>query len=411
MVHGRTRQARGGSRRVALAAFHFPPAGWGGVQRPAKWVKYLPRHGWDALVLTVTPEAYEVRDESLGSDLGPEVPVLRCRLPRPPLVGDPGLRWLPSLASRAGRLFREGRADVLLLTGSPFFSFLAGPLLESASGLPYVLDFRDPWTVSPWWPDPPGLKASLKAAAGRLVEAAAVRRAARCLFAQPGVAARYAEAYPDLAGGRAVTLPNGYDEDDFPAAGLDPGPPPARRRYRILYTGTWDADRPPDLILRALALLRDRGLGERIEARFVGLSRVDGPGLAAELGLEGMVRFEGYLPHDRCTRMLREADLLWLDNGLERDYVSGKIFEYMASGRPVVAAAHPEGIAARWLREAGTATIVGRDPSEAADAIQEMVGALDRGRRPLPREEAVRRFSRDRQTGLLARVLEEACGR
>jgi glycosyltransferase involved in cell wall biosynthesis len=374
-----------------------------------KWARYLPEHGWEATVLSVPPGLYEVEDPSLLEDLHPSTRVLRTGPAALPGIGDPGLRWLPSLVREAGRLMQAGEVEVLLLTGSPFFSFLAGPLLRSAWGCPYVLDFRDPWTVSPWWREPGGLKSGLKRSAAGLVEAVAVHGAARCTFAHPRVAANYEAAYPSLEGGRAVVIPNGFDEEEFPLAGGDPGPAPERDRYRILHAGTLDADRTPALLLDALARLRDTPEGRRLEACFVGLAREDVSGLAGKRGLEGSVRFEPYVPHHDCIRLIREADILWLDNLPARDAVAGKVFEYIASGRPVLAAAHPESSAARWLEEAGTATLVGHDAAEVARGLASIVRELDAGRRPVPEREAVLRFGRRRQAATVARVLEEAC--
>jgi glycosyltransferase involved in cell wall biosynthesis len=396
-------------RRFALAAYYFPPAGWGGVQRPAKWARYLPDHGWEATILTVAPEVYEVGDPSLLGDLPRSARVLRTPPARLPWVGDPGLRWLPSLVREAGRLMQAGEVEAFLLTGSPFFPFLAGPVLKSAWGCPYVLDFRDPWTVSPWWKEPAGLKSGLKRSAARLVEAAAVHGAARCIFAHPRVAANYEAAYPGLAGGGAVVVPNGFDEAEFPLAGADPGPPPPREKYRILHTGTLDAVRTPALLLDALSRLKDTAAGRRLEASFVGLARQDVSTLAAGHGVGEMVSFEPYVPHDACVHLIQEADILWLDNLEARDAVAGKVFEYMASGRPILAAAHPGSSAARWLEESGTATVVGHDAAEVARGLAAIVHDLDAGRRPVPEREAVLRFGRRRQAARVAQVLEEAC--
>jgi hypothetical protein len=125
-----------------------------------------------------------------------------------------------------------------------------------------------------------------------------------------------------------------------------------------------------------------------------------------------VVRLEPYLPHEKCLERMRSADILWLDNGPSPCYVSGKMFEYMASGCAILAAVHPEGKAARWLREAGTATIVPHDPSVVADRLAERVRDTLEGRRPRCVPEAVRRFGRrklaERFAGMLARAAVES---
>ena len=408
----RQREPREGRRRILLAAFHFPPGGWGGVQRASKLVKYLPDHGWEAVVLAGDPADLPVLDADLLADVPPSTVVLRRRLPRVPGIGDPGLRWIPWLLRDGTRGVRRFGAEAVLLTGSPFLSFLAGPLLRHRTGVPYVLDFRDPWCVEPWDPRGAGWKAAAKEGLSRFIEAAAVRRAAACTFASPGVRCRYLAVYPELREEWAEAIPNGYDEEDFPDAGKLPPPPPGRPRLLLVHTGSWAGFRTPELLLQGLARFRSRhpDLAPLVEARLVGLAHGEWQAMAEGMGLGGAVRFDPYQPHGRCLEILREADLLWLDNGPSPCYVSGKMFEYMASGRPIVAAAHPDGEAGRWLRECGTATLVPRDPEGIAEALAEVARRILQGWRPAPVAEAVRRFGRRRLAGRFAALLERAAG-
>lgn len=409
---GFARGPREGMRRVLIAAFEFPPGGGWAVQRPAKLVKYLPAHGWEAAVVSGHPEDLRTRDEALLRDVPPSTHVIRVKLPPRRIVGDPGLRWLPGMTRRAAELARRWGAEVLLLTGWPFLSFLAGPLLRLKLGLPYVLDFRDPWCVGRWVPRPPGAKALAMEALSRVVEATAIRGAAACTFASPGVRDDYVEAYPSLRPERAEAIPNGFDEEEFPGAGSIPPPPPPRERIRMVHAGTWAVFRTPEVLLQGIARFREErpDLAGRFEAYFPGDANSDWSALASSLGLDGVVRFASYIPHDECLEVVRDADMLWLDNGPWPSYVAGKIFEYLAAGRPILAAASPDGAAGRWLRESGTATLVGRDPSAVAAALASCVEGLVSGRRPVPDPESVMRFGRRRLAGRFAAVLERAAG-
>jgi hypothetical protein len=178
----------------------------------------------------------------------------------------------------------------------------------------------------------------------------------------------------------------------------------------LVHAGSWAGFRTPVLLLDALALFRERepALAEKTDVCFAGLSERDWSGPLASRGLEGMVRLEPYLPHGSCLDLLRSADILWLDNGPSPCYVSGKMFEYMASGCAILAIAHPEGEAAGWLREAGTATIVPPDPPVVAERLAGQVRDTLEGRRPRCLPEAVRRFSRRKLAARFAEVLARA---
>jgi glycosyltransferase involved in cell wall biosynthesis len=375
-----------------------------------KLVKYLPAHGWEAAVVCGHPDDLRTRDEGLLRDVPPSTPVSRVKLPPRRLVGDPGFRWLPGLTRRAGELASRWGAEVLLLTGWPFLSFLAGPYLKLKLGLPYVLDFRDPWCIGRWDPRPPGWKSVAMGSLSRVVEAMSVRGAAACTFASPGVRENYLDAYPALRRERTAAIPNGYDEAEFPDAGERPAPPPERDKLRLVHAGTWAVFRTPEVLLQGIARFREQrpDLAQRFEAFFPGDSNDDWTSLASSLGLDGVVRFAPYMPHDDCLEVVRNADMLWLDNGPWPSYVAGKIFEYLATGRPILAAASPDGEASRWLREAGTATLVTREPEGIAAAIADQVEGLLAGRRPAPVREAVRRFGRRRLAGAFADVLAAA---
>ncbi len=172
------------ARRVLLIAYNFPPVGGAGVQRPAKWAKYLRRFGWDVTVLTTENPSVPVRDDSLLADLPEDVRIVRARTWEPDyrvkqsLVGadterpgllrrlksaakglarrcvklalqpDPQVLWNPN-ARRAGvAVLREQPHDAILVTAPAYSSFLVGAALKRQFGLPLILDYRDEWDLS-----------------------------------------------------------------------------------------------------------------------------------------------------------------------------------------------------------------------------------------------------------------------
>ena len=191
------------------------------------------------------------------------------------------------------------------------------------------------------------------------------------------------------AGTPSAVISNGCDFDEF--AGLEHTP---SDRLRILHAGFFFGVRSPRPFLEALArLLADRPeLREVIEARFVGGFRTADRQWAESLGLGTALRIDGFLPHDQALAAMKGAYALLLliprAGGLGLSVLSGKLFEYLAAERPVLALVPPEGIAADLLRSTGFARIADPDDVGAIRAqLEDLVEAWragDLGDRPLP---------------------------
>src|SRR3954453_7163315 len=155
--------------RVLMLAYYFPPLGGGGVQRTLKHAKCLPGAGFDVIVVTGSGRGFPLRDPELARELSRGTVVLRARtlplqvarwktegvlrrlgLPTWPasLIGWPDemVGWLPGAVHQALRAVRRYRPDVLYTTSSPVTAHVAGLIVQRLTGLPWVADFRDPWT-------------------------------------------------------------------------------------------------------------------------------------------------------------------------------------------------------------------------------------------------------------------------
>ncbi len=374
--------------RALVVAYYFPPIGGAGAQRPAKLVRYLPSHGIEPIVVT-GPGRSEGRwtpaDETLNVDVAPTTVVHRVPVPEP--AGATGWRgraerWL-EIPPRWSRWWIDGvvelgremtDVDIIYAWMSPYESAVAATRLSAKLGRPWVADLGDPWALDEMTVFPSALHRQLELRRMRRL----LGSAAAIVMSTPEAVRRVREAFPELAGKPILAIPNGFDAADFE----EPVVPRSDDAFRIVHTGylhtelgrrqrqtaplrrlLGGATRGVDILTRSHVYLLeaiDRLIAQkpelhgRIEVHLAGvLSNADRE-IAAR---SDVVRLHGYLPHAQSLQLIRSADLLFLPMqnlpaGMRSSTVPGKTYEYLASGRPILAAV-PEGDTRDILTAAG----------------------------------------------------------
>jgi len=361
--------------KVLLVTMYFPPAGGGGVQRPLKTATHLPALGIETHVLAPDDPKWLHRDEELrpptqafvhrarylgprarlpaeelhGLD-GPERMLAQAKLAyRRVLLPDASVTWLPTAVPAAVRLAKREGIDMVMTTSPPVSMNLIGAAVKQLTGIPWVADLRDAvlWNADRRF-DRTAVQAKEKALE-RVVRLVA-RKADAVVAVSDTIADEVRRFEP---AGEVRVIPNGCDFDDF--AGLDYRP---ADRFRITHAGSFFGKRNPRPFLSALA---SSGLEDAI-ARFAGGLRASDEEWAGGLGLGDRLELLPYLPHHRALALERdsEANLLLLPEAAGRGAVvpSGKIFEYLAAERPILAAVPPDGAAAKLVRETGAGVVV-----------------------------------------------------
>lgn len=339
---------------MLVVSYHFPPAPGVASSRVGKLVKYLARAGWECTVVAAPSAEHDL---DLAEDVS-AVRQVRVAGGRRPFLQR--LDWAVR-ALRPAR--REAKlADVALVSGGPFAIFAVAPFL----GVPYVLDLRDPWSWEPRFDrfrETIGRRAGL--AIERWTETLALRRAAAVITVTPEIAVAYERMHPSLRG-KIHVIRHGFDPDDFgrPSAAAD-GPV-------LLHAGTLlPGERSPARLLEAAREVRARGTALRVE--LVGGFPPEFEPLVAEGRREGWIEVTGRLPRRAATAAMQRAAVLWLEPGDLDFLITGKVYEYLASGTPVVAVAPRDGAVARLLAATGGAVVVGADANAAADAIEDVL--------------------------------------
>lgn len=427
--------------RVLFLAYHFPPIGGCGVQRSVKFVRYLPVNGFEPVVLTgsgKTDDRWTPPDETLVAKVSKGIETRRVPGPEPSArtgwrrradrlldLPSPFARWWTEGAVRVGR--DVGR-DVELIHAvlGPYETAEAAARLSRELGKPWIADLQDPWALDEMWMYPSALhrRRDLRRMGALLGSAGAI------VMNTPEAARRLRRHFPELERTRVAVIPNGFDAADFA------GPPPKREdgRFRIVHTGTLHTEagrrhrktrrlrrllggapvptvdiftRSHAFLLQAVAGLvaEEPALRPTLDVCFAGVLTEEDRRLAAG---SPVVRFTGYLPHGETITLIRSADILFLPMhdlppGTPAGIVPGKAYEYLAAGRPILAAV-PDGDARDLFTEAGTGRLC--RPSDASGMAAVIRSELERWRSgvppPAPVPEVVARYERRRLTDELA---------
>jgi len=434
-------------KRLLIITYYWPPTGGSGVQRWVKFSKYLPGHGWQPVIYTPeNPERLAV-DESLLADIPACAEVIKTPILEPyavyrKLTGggkgevnpvnaqqknwkqrlslwirgncfipDPRVAWVRPSVRYLKKYLREHPVDAVVTTGPPQSVHLIGLGLKKALGLHWIADFRDPWTEMFYYKHL-GLTAASDRRHHRL-EQAVLDAADTVISVSPPVAADF-QAKTSTP---VVLITNGFDEDDFAevgevasgsllSGGVPPEPPasaagPRQKALRLVHTGLFAADGNPLKLWDALAqrCSADPDFRARLQIRLAGKIDAAITDAIRERGLGDKLVELGYLPHEQTVREQRAADILLLPLRQEPEYAKvlpGKIFEYLAAGRPVLGIGQEDGAAAAILRDAGAGQMFDWDKRD------ELLAFLDA---PHPPTARIEKYTRRALTAQLVKIL------
>jgi glycosyltransferase involved in cell wall biosynthesis len=419
-------------KRLLLVAYYFPPAAGGGVARALSFARYLPLHGWQVTVVCADPESAPLTDPSRELRLPEGVEVIRVSMPRAlalgrravlgegaarssglyrwargwsswALVPDSFVPWRAAAARAVLDRMMQGDVTALLTTSPPDTVHLVGLSARSAIDVPWIADFRDPW-VGLTYKRPP---TPWHAARQRQLRASILRNADWLLATTRASAELLRSLVGPARASRVRLVANGW-EADVPDRGS--GEPPSKGPLRIVYTGTlWDVPATRaclEGLSRALAQAR----GAALELQLVGPHESAERRLAERLGLSSVVRFHGQVPYEDSRRRQRDADVLLLLQVHGAGYevaVPGKLYEYLASNKPILAFL-PDGEAADLVRAAGGWVVAPGDAESARSAFERLLRGERPGGASPERSTLIDSHRRDSIAAGLARLLDEA---
>jgi len=407
-------------KRVLMVAFHFPPQrGSSGLQRTLQFVRHLPALGWQPLVLSAAPRAYEASGDELLKAIPLDTEVRRAfaldtarhlawrgRYLGWMALPDRWASWALGAIPTGLALVRRRRPAVIWSTYPIATAHLVGLALHRLTGLPWVADLRDPMidAVHP--------SGRLKRACVSWVEARTLRHCTRAVCTTEGAARSYRSKYPALPPERICVIGNGYDEASF-AGAVAPPARPSKGPLVLLHSGlVYAVERDPRCLFEALGSLRQAGrIGPdslRLVLRASGMeARLRR--LASEHGVADMVAIEPSLPYREALGEMLAADgLLVLQAANCNDQVPAKLYEYLRARRPLLALTDAAGDTAAAMRAAGIDTIGPLDDTAGIiAALLRFLELVQHGQAPLATMEEVRRHERGAHAAQLARLFDK----
>jgi glycosyltransferase involved in cell wall biosynthesis len=442
-------------KKILCVCYDFPPVGASGVQRNTFFAKYLPLYGYDPVVLTLAvkyqKQYRKAYDESLLRFLqdstvyrtGTMEPVwLYSFLERAHLLRvlqyflfpDIHVLWCINSIIKSLAIIKKHDCRAIFTSSYPWSTLITGYVLQKITNLPWVADFRDPWTTDPLFTFFPTV---LHYKFACLIKRFLLRSCSHITVVTKQMQVMLEEKYPSVKG-RVSTITNGFEGEPLsPVQGRS-------GKFIILYTGVFEIKlNIPDMpaLLQALVHYQPNAKGayyfrtpqrllesvarlfasypdmrKDLKIQLVGAIPDVYKRLSEELGIAEYVEFTGYVPYDKVNGYITDATVLFLfiqfhENGLRSHIVTGKLFEYLRSGKPVLAFA-PDGDAKDMLQRAGVGFVCHPENNEQIDAT-----VLDLYRRwknstldIRPDADYIKQFNRKALTGRLAGVFDTVTG-
>ncbi len=394
-------------KRVLIISYYWPPTGGSGVQRWVKFAKYLPEEGWQPVIYTPeNPEQLAV-DESLAAEVPAEAEIIKRRIVEPYAMyrkflkgsghsreavevnpvnaqnksfmqksamwvrgnffrPDPRCLWIRPSVKFLKKYLEEHPVDLIVSTGPPQSMHLIGMKLAGETGLPWIADFRDPWTKIFYFKHLSMTRATEKW--HRKMEKKVLDKATRIVAVSPLVQQEFQE----MTDTKVELITNGFDEGDFAegreaersmATGGRAAEGSAETEFTVTHTGLFAADGNPTVLWDVLAekCMEDALFKERLRIKLAGKTDTQIISSIEKAGLGDNLIDMGYQPHNKAVEEQRTASLLILPLRKEPEYkavLPGKLFEYLASMRPVLGIGQPDGAMSMILNQTRTGVVL-----------------------------------------------------
>ena len=432
-------------KRVLIITYYWPPSGGSGVQRWLKMSKYLPENGWGPVIYTTKNAEYPIVDSSLEKDVAPDLEVIRRPIFEPYdyykkflgikkeetvkmgfieekekkhgwkesislwirgnlFIPDARCWWVKPSVRYLKSYLKEHPVDAIISTGPPHSMHLIAMKLKEELGIPWIADFRDPWTEIDYYDD-----LHLTRWADRKhhrLEREVLEKADKVVTVAPDGAKRLGR----LGNRNVRTIYNGFDRDDDAQT-----PVSISDTFTLTYLGVLSKIQNPKQFWQVLGELvkEDEEFSKKLKIKLIG--QIDNSVIRSikEQGLSGYVALSPYVPHDQVSEVHRSSTLLLLflmpdSEPRAKGLLTGKLFEYMASGRPILCIGPEDGDAAHILKETHAGQTVNfEDKKKMKEVIKDLYQKYLKNGLPSNESQEVEKYSRRALTGEYGKLLDK----
>lgn len=418
-------------RKALIIAYYFPPMGYSGVQRTAKFVKYMVDFGWEPTVLTIQPKSYYAFDFTLLKDLeernirivrtGSNDPTQKIfnqrkikselirkilnRLSQTFFLPDNKFFWMKSALKEARKLLKEEKFDIIFATAPPYTDFRIGAKLKQEFDIPLILDYRDAWYEDglSFYPTP------IHRWIVKRMERMVLHSSNRIIAYTRQIKEHILKHYPFISPDEIAIIPHGYDEEDFNFEIQSTKP---INKLRFTYSGAFYEGRTPKFFIKAVEkLFYERpDIENQVEFLFVGNFPKYFYHKIQKGKLKSSFVFTGYVDHITNIKYLLDSDVLWLMIRHSKNphlYATSKLFEYIGTGKPILALVPKNGAAAQILKDYKAAFLVEPDDIEGIkNALIEIFELFKSDRIPQANSELINSLERKRLTQELIKIFQ-----
>lgn len=394
-------------KKVLIITYYWPPSGGAGVQRWLKFVKYLPEFNIKPYVITVDPQqaSYAQVDESLlheipkgieifftktfepynlyksvsgkkeipyGGFVNEKKPGMLQKLSRfvrsNLFIPDPRKGWNKYAYLKAKEIIEKEKIETVITTSPPHSSQLIGLKLKKNLNIKWIADLRDPWTDIYYYKDL--YHSPVSAAIDKFLERKVLKRADNVITVSPSLKSIFENKVRKQNSAKFIVIPNGFDTDDYNYTLKN-----SNEFFTITYTGTITSDYSISIFLMAIKTLLANGKN-KLKIRFIGKQSNSLIESVKSAELENYFEFIGYVEHSRSIFELQKSDalLLIIPNVKDNEGIlTGKLFEYIGSGKPVIGIGPAKGDAAKIILESKAGNMFDYDDySNLTDFIEKL---------------------------------------
>ncbi|MFA7444600.1 MAG: glycosyltransferase family 4 protein [Flavobacteriaceae bacterium] len=359
-------------KKVLIITYYWIPSGGPGVQRWLKFVKYLPDFGIEPVVYIPENPSYPIVDKNLKKDFS-NLTVLKQKIREPYgfaslfskkktqkissgiipkkknqsllerillyirgnfFIPDARVLWVKPSVKFLEKYIRENQIETVITTGPPHSLHLIGLGLQQKLNIRWIADFRDPWTSIVYHKD---LKLSAASQAKhKELERKVLQAAHQIIVTSPSTKAEFEQ----ITSKPITVITNGYDVENIEKQPLD-------EKFSLAHIGSFLSERNPRILWKALRELikENKDFSNDFQLKLIGIVSEEVLETIREFKLENYINNLGYLSHKQSVEEQRKSQVLLLiesDSDQTKAIIPGKLFEYMVSGRPILAIANDE---------------------------------------------------------------------